>query len=170
MFVEKDFLSIPENAGRLIGSDWMLISAGTPQDFNTMTASWGGLGYLWNRPVAYIFIRPQRHTYSFVEQADYFSLCFFEDKYREILNYCGSVSGRDFDKAKETGLKVLNYNDQAVYYEQARLVLICRKLYHQDLKPDFFHDQSIHEVYPQKDYHRMYIGEIVQTLVAPESK
>lgn len=169
MLIEKDFLNIPENAGRLIGSDWMLISAGLQHDYNTMTASWGGLGYLWHRPVSFIFIRPQRHTYSFVEKADYFSLCFFEEKYREILEFCGSASGKDVDKAKETGLKVVNFENKTVYFEQARLVLVCRKLYHQDIRPEFFHDASIHEAYPQKDYHRMYVGEIIHTLAEQDT-
>lgn len=165
MFLETDFKGIQENAAKLIGSDWMLITAGTGKDYNTMTASWGGLGNLWNKPVSFIFVRPHRHTYRFVEREDYFSLCFFDEQYREVLNYCGSQSGRDVDKAGVTGLKAVEFSGKTVYFEQARLVLICRKIYFQDIQPGFFVDPSIGALYPMRDYHRMYIGEIVNTLV-----
>jgi flavin reductase (DIM6/NTAB) family NADH-FMN oxidoreductase RutF len=165
MFREINIKDINESAAKLIGSDWMLITAGVMNDFNTMTAAWGGLGYLWNKPVAYTFIRPQRYTYLFAEKYDYFTLSFFKEEHREILNYCGSCSGKDKDKVKETGLISKDYEGKTVYFEQAHLVLICRKLYFQDVNPENFLDKSIHKVYPLKDYHRMYIGEIEKTLV-----
>ena len=169
MLVEKDFATIPENAARLIGSDWMLIGAGAGKAFNMMTASWGGLGNLWHRPVSFIFVRPQRYTYSFIEKNEYFSICFFDEKYREALNFSGTVSGKNVDKAAETGLTPIDFEDKTIYFEQARLVLICRKLYHQDIKPELFDDAVIDSFYPAKDYHRMYIGEIVHTLAEQES-
>jgi flavin reductase (DIM6/NTAB) family NADH-FMN oxidoreductase RutF len=165
MLQSADIESINDSAIRLIGSDWMLVSAGTVSEYNTMTAAWGSLGFLWKMPVATIFIRPQRHTYGFVEKADYFSICFFEEKYREMLNYCGRVSGRDVNKAKETGLEAVDHENKAVYFSQAKLVMICRKLYYQDLQPEHFLDKGINKLYPQQDYHRMYIGEIVKTLI-----
>jgi len=97
-----------------IGFDWMLITAGNPEKFNTMTASWGGMGFLWNKPVAFIFIRPQRFTYEFAELNEYYTLHFFEEKYREILNFCGSKSGRDVDKIAKTGLTVSNSQNNNV--------------------------------------------------------
>ncbi len=160
-----DIHSLNESAVRLIGKDWMLITAGTLQDYNTMTAAWGGLGFLWKRPVAYIFVRPHRHTYLFTEKYDHFSLCFFGEKYREALQFCGTRSGRDTDKAAQTGLEPLDAGGNCVYFSQAELVLICRKIYYQDLDPQLFLDQSINKEYPGKDYHRMYIGEIETTLV-----
>ncbi len=165
MLEEIDVLKLDQSAARLIGSDWMLISAGNLEEYNTMTAAWGSLGFLWKMPVATIFIRPQRYTYSFVEKSDYFSLCFFKEEHRDILNYCGKVSGRDVDKAKETGLKTIAYQNKTVYFEQASLVMICRKIYFQDLQPKHFLDASIEKLYPTQDYHRMYIGEIEKTLI-----
>lgn len=156
---------ITDNAFKVIGADWMLITAGTPQDFNTMTANWGGLGYLWNKNVCFCFIRPQRHTYSFVEKADTFTLSFFDEKHRDILNFCGSRSGRDVNKVKETGLVPVHSSSGGIYFEQARLILECRKIYFQDIVGKNFLDQKIQTFYPTKDYHRMYIGEVVRCFV-----
>lgn len=157
----KDF---NENPFTLIGDRWMLITAGTKAKHNTMTASWGGLGVLWGKPVSTMYIRPQRHTLGFVEGSPFYSLCFFDEKYREALTFCGRNSGRDHDKDKETGLTPL-FDQTAPYYEQADLVLICRKLYHQDFTPEGFIDPQVDaQNYPKKDYHRMFVGEIVKVL------
>ena len=154
---------LEEKPFRLIGSDWMLITEGSRERFNTMTASWGGLGVLWERRVAFCFIRPVRYTYEFVEQYGGFSLSFFSGEYRKALQFCGSHSGRDTDKIRETGLTPV-HADGFVYFAEAPLVLHCRKLYTQDLRPDRFLDDSLDRLYPQKDYHRMYVGEIVRCL------
>lgn len=154
--------SIPDNFIDLIDNKWMLITAGNPGNFNTMTASWGSAGVLWNKPVAICFIRPTRYTYQFANQSDIFTLSFFPDKFRKILNYCGSKSGRDVNKIKETGLKPLITQNKGITYEQARLCIECRKIYFDDLKPGNFLLSEIDEIqYPKKDYHRMYIGEII---------
>lgn len=147
-----------------IGKDWMLISAGNREACNTMTASWGGTGILWNRPVAFSFIRPQRYTMEFIEREEYYSLAFFGDGFRDALNFCGTKSGRDFDKWKETGLTPAF--DLAPYPEQANTVLICRKLYRQDMTPESFLDAEIREkIYPNNDYHRVFVGEIKKLLI-----
>ncbi len=150
-----------ENVVRLIGKEWMLITAGISGDFNTMTAAWGGLGYLWNMPVAFIFVRPQRYTFEFTEKYPTFSLSFFEKKHRGILNFCGKYSGRDFDKIKETGLRSFESPDGNMIYEQAKLNIECTKLYADDIKESQFVLPEVdHKIYPQKDYHRFYIGKI----------
>ncbi len=155
---------IRDNVFKLIGSDWMLITAGTRDFFNMMTASWGGLGVLWNKNIAICFIRPQRYTYDFMERSEHFTLSFFGEAYREALNLCGSKSGRQVDKAAATGLTAVVGETGAVYFAEARLVLECRKIYFQDLDPTHFLDLSIHKNYPSRDYHRMYLGEIVRCL------
>jgi len=153
---------IANNPFTLIGEDWMLITAGELGDCNTMTASWGALGVLWGRQVAFIVIRPTRYTYQFVERSDTFTLSFFGEEYREALNICGTKSGRDGDKIAEAGLTPLPSPGGSVYFAEANLVLECRKLYGQDFDPKLFVDKSIDgEVYPAKDYHRLYVGEIV---------
>jgi flavin reductase (DIM6/NTAB) family NADH-FMN oxidoreductase RutF len=150
-----------ENAIRLIGTDWMLITAGAPESFNTMTASWGALGVLWHKPVCFCFIRPPRHTFQFMERGGRFTLSFFAESYRESLNLCGTLSGRDTDKVARAGLTPEPTPAGAVTFREARLVLECRKIYYQDLEPGHFLDPAIDRHYPQRDYHRMYVGEIL---------
>jgi flavin reductase (DIM6/NTAB) family NADH-FMN oxidoreductase RutF len=142
----------------------MLLSAGNVNDFNTMTASWGGAGFLWNRPVCTVYVRPQRFTYSFIEKNDCFTLSFFDEKYRDALKLCGAKSGRDTDKVKESGLTVLQSDNKSIYFAEARLMIECRKIYYQDIDPDNFIDDSIKSNYMKNDYHRMYIGEVINTL------
>lgn len=162
-FLETKPEQLTDNPFKLINADWMLITAGTQEKFNTMTASWGGLGVLWERKVGYIFIRPNRFTYEFVEAAPLFTLSFFDETHRKALQFCGTHSGRNTDKMKGTGLTPV-HDKGLVYFSEARLVLGCRKLYYQDIEPSRFLDPAINDMYPQKDYHRMYVGEIVKCL------
>lgn len=157
---------ITDNPFRLLDKDWMLITAGianSNRTFNTMTASWGGLGILWNKKVAICFVRPTRYTYEFIEKNELYTLSFFEKKYREALNICGTQSGRSVDKVAEAGLTAFEIKPGAVTFNEARMVLVCKKLYTQDLDPERFIDQTIESHYPGKDYHRMYIGDIIGT-------
>ncbi|MBI5540141.1 MAG: flavin reductase family protein [Bacteroidia bacterium] len=154
-----------ENIFKLIAKDWMLLSAGNIDNFNNMTASWGGMGNLWNKPVAFIFVRPPRYTYKFIESNDFFTINFFEEKYRDILNLSGTKSGRDIDKMKNIGLTPVESKNKSVYYSEARLIMECKKIYFQDINPENFLDDTIINKYPQKDFHRMYVGEITQTLL-----
>lgn len=162
-FIETDPHELTDNVFRLIGRDWMLVTAGKAAAFNTMTASWGALGVLWNAPVSMIFVRPSRYTYGFLEQEREYSLSFLGPDDRRTLQFCGSRSGRDTDKIRETGLIPL-FDQPTPYFEQARLVLICRKLYTHDLDPAAFLDPALSGNYKGGDYHRMYVGEIVKVL------
>jgi flavin reductase (DIM6/NTAB) family NADH-FMN oxidoreductase RutF len=154
--------SLKDNFFSRIDNDWMLITAGTMTRFNTMTASWGTMGILWNRPVAICFIRPQRFTFQFAEKHSCFTLSFLEEKYRDILNFCGSHSGKDTDKIAKTGLKPVELGAESISFEQARLIFECRKLYTDFINPENFivHD-IIRKNYPEADFHRFFIGEIV---------
>lgn len=166
----KDFFAIEpeklnENVFDLLGNGWMLVTAGTIDSFNTMTASWGGMGILWHKNVCYIVIRPQRYTYTFLEKHPYFTLSFFQEKYRDVLKYCGARSGRDVNKVNETGITPAQTTNGAVYFKEARLVIECKKIYFQDIDPKNFIDETIAENYPSRDFHRMYIGEIVSMMI-----
>ncbi len=152
---------IQDNVFKLIGAEWMLVTAGSKQSFNMMTASWGGLGVLWNKNVCFIFIRPTRYTYGFIEKSNTYTLSFFDRKYKPALNLCGTKSGRDCDKVKETGLSPAETKSGSIYFTEARLVIECRKIYHHDLEPANFLDPEIAANYPEKDYHSMYVGEII---------
>jgi flavin reductase (DIM6/NTAB) family NADH-FMN oxidoreductase RutF len=151
---------ISQNPFTLIDNDWFLLSAGNLQVFNTMTASWGGMGILWNKPVVFCFVRPHRYTYKFMELNEYFTMSFFDESHRDVLNYCGKVTGRQHDKMLATGLKPFESEAGSIFYEQSKLMLECRKLYFSDIIPEHFLVESINKNYPKKDYHRMYIGEI----------
>lgn len=154
--------SLNENVFKLFDEEWCLITSGSIDSFNTMTASWGMMGILWNRPVAICFIRPQRYTNQFVEKSEYYTLSFFEEKHRDILNFCGSNSGRDCNKVKETGLIPVFSDMGNIGYQQARMIFECKKLYSDNLKSEGFLDQYIiKNNYPISDFHYFYIGEIV---------
>jgi flavin reductase (DIM6/NTAB) family NADH-FMN oxidoreductase RutF len=119
------------------------------------------MGILWGRPVCFCVIRPQRYTREFMEKSESFTLSFFEEEYRDALNLCGTRSGRGFEKVQAAGLTpVAGALPQTTTFAEARLVIACRKIYFQDIDPAHFVDPSIQDSYPQKDYHRMYIGEI----------
>ena len=122
----------------MLDKDWMLVTAGTMEDFNTMTASWGHMGILWHLPIAIAYIRPQRYTFGFANRYDYYTLSFFTEEYRPALQFCGSKSGRDYDKVAETGLTPVQTDRGNVIFEEARLILECRKVYVDDLKKENF--------------------------------
>ncbi|MCL2473035.1 MAG: flavin reductase [Treponema sp.] len=170
-WIKKNIREFPGSPIERIGTGWMLITAagidGDRSNWNTMTASWGGLGVLWQKDVAFMVVRPSRHTYSFVNDASLFTLSFFDEKYRTALNICGDKSGRDIDKAAATGLTPVFFRgpgiEGAVSFKEAKDILICKKLYTHDFDPSRFLDrESIEECYHGKDYHRMFIGEIVE--------
>jgi flavin reductase (DIM6/NTAB) family NADH-FMN oxidoreductase RutF len=153
------------NFFKMLDNDWMLITAGTKDSFNTMTASWGSFGMLWNKPIAIGFIRPQRHTFEFVNTSDAFTLCFFTEKYRDALNYCGSHSGRSVDKISGSGLTTASTKNGNVYFPEAKLVFECKKMYSDDLKQEnFIQRDLVEKIYPKKDFHRFFIGEITSCL------
>jgi len=158
---------ISESVFKLIAEDWFLLTAGTAANgYNTMTASWGGMGQLWHKRVAFVFVRPQRHTWKFMENNELFTMSFFPEEHRDALKYCGSHSGRDTDKAGETGLTPFEPSDGSIAFEEAKLILECRKLYFGDFQPERFLDDKIDGLYPEKGYHRMYIGEIEKVLTS----
>ena len=151
------------NVFTMIGEQWMLVTAGTPEKCNTMTASWGGLGVLWGTDVATCYVRPQRYTFGFMEESDWFTLSFLGGAYLEQLKLCGTRSGRDMDKISACGFTVAAGAGDAPYIGEADLVLVCRKLYAQDFDPErFVRRELLDKWYPAQDYSRMYIGEIVE--------
>ncbi len=164
MFRSVDPKSLKDNVFSLIGDKWMLVTAGSGEQCNTMTASWGGLGILWNMPVATCYIRPQRYTKEFLDREEYFTLTFFGEEWRKQLALCGSKSGRDVDKVKECGFTVKTADCGAPYFEEAELVLICRKRFAQDMDPASIPEDVKEQNYPAQDYHTIYIGEIIEVL------
>ena len=154
-----------ENPFKLIGDDWMLITAEKDGKVNTMTASWGGLGVIWGRNAATVYIRLSRYTKEFIDTSDYFSICVMPSSYKKDLAYCGKVSGRDEDKIAKCGFTVEHENG-VPYFKESRLVMTCKKMFSQELSATGFIDKSIIDAnYSNKDWHVMYIGEIEKVLV-----
>ena len=170
VFEPFDWRRLKENVGELIADEWMLITPGVPGRWNTMTASWGGFGHIWNMDVAFVFVRPSRHSFGFMEREEGFTLSFLGGGGRKALEICGSRSGRDTDKAKAAEIRPRAFRVREgaeagdgrarVAFEEARLVISCRKVHSQDLDPKGFADDSISSSYPSKDYHRLYVGAI----------
>lgn len=163
MFKTINPKEIKDNLIKLISDEWMLVSAGNENGYNMMTASWGFAGEMWGNDCAIAMIRPQRYTMKFIDENDYFTLSFYGDN-KDIHKVCGSESGRDVNKTELTGLTPI-FDESTVYFEQARLVLVCKKQYVQKLDSVCFTDTSPISWYPDEDYHYMIIGKIEKVLV-----
>lgn len=161
--VPYDSLSL--NPFTKIGKEWALLTAGDENGFNTMTVSWGAMGFMWGKPSVTVYIRPQRYTKEFVDARDTFTLSFYPAEKKEALSYLGKISGRDEDKVAKVGFTPAFTNGSA-YFEEAELVLVCRKMSRTPLKPEQFLDETVDDRwYPNKDYHEMYIAEVLDVLV-----
>lgn len=150
----------------LIGKEWMLIGAADKKhgNANAMTASWGTIGFLWNRPVCTCFIRPQRYTFGLAKENERLSFSFFGEERRKALAFCGKESGKDGDKLERAGL-AYTMVDGVPVFDSARLTLICRKLYSDEIKKANFIDPSMLKNYPAEDFHTFYICEIERCLI-----
>ena len=165
MWKEKNPLELKKNPFEMIGKDWLLITAGTKESCNAMTASWGGVGEMWGKHVVYLVIRPQRYTKEFVDRQEQLSVCVLPDSYRSVYNYMGQASGRDEDKIAKSGLTVA-FEDGVPFFQESSTVFLCRKLFAQPFEEASFLDPSLIEKwYPEKDYHTLYICEIQKVLV-----
>lgn len=163
MFKEISPKEIEGNFISQIADEWALLAAGNKDGYNMMTVSWGFAGEIWGKDSVAVFVRPQRYTLNFTENSDYFTLSFYGDK-REIHKICGSMSGKDVDKTALCGLTPV-FSDNTVYFEQARLVLVCKKQYADWFKEENFCDSTALQNYTNKDFHRFYIGRIEKVLV-----
>ena len=141
-----------------------LLTAGDKEHCNTMTIGWCQLGTLWHLPVCTVYVRPERYTYQFMEEQDYFTVSVLPESEKQPLRICGTKSGRDMDKVKECGFTVKTAACGAPYFEEAELVIVCRKRYVQDFDPAAIPADVKEKQYPNQDYHTMYIGEIVEVL------
>jgi len=152
LFVSIEPEEIDENPIRLIGEDWMLITAGTPDSFNTMTASWGGYGK-WKVPVAYILVNPARYTFQFLEEEEVFTLSFYDPaEHRDVLRQVfGGTSGRDTDKVEKSGFTPM-LTDPGIAYAEARMIIVCKKSFATNTDPE-------------GKSHKLFFGEILSVWV-----
>jgi len=144
------------------GERWFLLCAGTFSRFNVMTVAWGGFGVFWSRPVVWVAVRPSRYTYEFMENHPGFTLSAFPESFQPKLSLCGSKSGREIDKVKAYGLSPIpSAHVEAPGFEEAELIVECRKIHFENLNPDHFLDKRIEDNYNGSNYHRVYTGEIL---------
>ena len=166
-YKEINPIDLNESTFRLIGHDWMLVTAAHNSRVNTMTASWGGFGVLFNKNVAYIFVRPQRFTKEFVDEATTFTLTFFAEDYKKkALTYLGKVSGRDEDKIAKAGLTICKDEEGVPYFAEAESVFFVKKLFVQPMVAESFLDKEIiSQWYPEGDFHHLYIAEVCKVMI-----
>ncbi len=150
---------------------WFVLTAGdfTSGKYNSMTISWGSIGYIWRRPIVHVVVRPSRHTYQFMENYDSFTLCAFSRRHREALQLLGTKSGRDVDKIRESGLTpIASELVTAPGFSEADLIIECRKIYWGDIDSQHFLSDDIDQNYQGKNYHRFYYGEIINISGKPK--
>ena len=160
-FKEVSVSDLSFNPFTKIGKEWMLITSGDENKWNTMTASWGFVGVMWNKNVIETVIRPTRYTIEFVEKNDLFTVSFFGEEYRKALQFCGAHSGRDCDKAKEAGLTPI-FLDGTTAFREAELVFVCQKVYSADFDFEKISDEDKTKWYSKDPVHRQYFGEILK--------
>lgn len=160
---------LPDNAFKVFSDDWFILTAGKEQAYNPMTISWGNFGYLWGYPTVTVYVRPDRHTYGFMEKSSTFTICTFDEQHRSAMRYIGSKSGRDGDKIKATGLTAKLTTQGSLCFEEARLIIECEKVFSTAMNPDEILDPKMKKYYQggQKPIpvHKMYIGKILNIWV-----
>lgn len=147
----------------VFSKDWALVTAGTPDKYNTMTIAWGGFGTLWSKPVATVYVKPCRYTHLFLEENDYFTVSFFEDEYKKALGVLGSKSGRDGDKVGEVGFEAVACGE-SVTFKQAKITVLCKKIHTQALDVNVMPEDVVNTYYLEEDAHTMFIGQIVDII------
>jgi flavin reductase (DIM6/NTAB) family NADH-FMN oxidoreductase RutF len=156
----KDFSCLPLD---ILANQWMLLASGdfSAKNFNMMTVGWGGFGTMWGKPFCMVVVRPGRHTYQFMEKSSDFTISAFPDDCKRTLGILGSASGRDMDKINSSGFTpIASTSASSPGFDEAELIIECKKIYFDDFKPENFLDPEIENCYPDKDYHRMYFGEV----------
>ena len=148
---------------KAFNNDWALVTSGSINAHNSMTVSWGGMGTIWNKPVVTIYIKPCRYTHEFIEKNDYFVVSFFDEQYKNALGIMGTKSGRDISKDVASNLTPVEHGDNTIYQE-AKLTLICRKIYQNDLDLSKIPSEHIEKYYLKEKPHTMYIGEVIEVI------
>ena len=156
----KDFLDTSLN---IFQKEWALVTAGTMENYNTMTIGWGGLGTLWRKPVCTVYVKPCRYTHSFMDANDYFTVSFYSDEHRSALSVLGTKSGRDGDKVAEVGFTAVAAGE-SVTFKEAQTTLLCRKIYRQDMCLDSMPAEAVEKYYTEEAAHTMFVGEVIDII------
>ncbi len=154
----KDFLN---KSFSVYNKEWALVTAGSPDNYNTMTVSWGGLGTLWGKDVVTVYVKPVRYTHSFLDANEYFTVSFYGEEYKDDLGVLGTLSGRDGDKVAKTNLTPVTCENNTTSFAQAKVTLVCKKIYRQDMITDTMPQYAIERYYTDEAPHTMFVGEVV---------
>ena len=164
-FVEFDYTQSSNlNPFTWFKGSGLLLASGDMRRHNAMTIGWGALGNIWqhNLSTITVYVAPARYTYEFMERYQYFTVMVFDEDRKDVLEYMGTHSGRDGDKAAALGLHVAYTEHGTPYYLEAREVYECEVMYR-----DQFDSRGFEEI-PRKRYenfpagvHHEYIGKIV---------
>jgi flavin reductase (DIM6/NTAB) family NADH-FMN oxidoreductase RutF len=160
----------------LFGKVTPLLCAGTPDNFNSMIIGWGSVGYIWGLPFASVYVRPTRYTFEFIERNMYFSINCFSENAKDALADQGTKSGRDIDKMHYPGLTPL-FSYEAPCFNEANLIIICRKMYTQMMQPELlcgdYKTDVLNKYYStgesKQNFHMIFYGEIMHVLDKDDS-
>ena len=163
LMIRRVLMKISEDVFSYFNRKWALLTAGTKERYNAMTISWGGLGTIWNKSVATVYVRDSRYTHEFMDKNDYFTVSFYPEDKRKILGVLGTKSGRDMDKIHDSGLTAVSAGE-SVSFKEAEVTLVCRKLFCQRLELLNIPEEIIKSCYASGDQHDMYIGEVIEII------
>lgn len=151
-----------------LNNKFAIITAGDKfVGYNGMTISWGGLGILWNKPVAYVFVRKSRYTHDILDKSKSITMAFLSDEYKDAKLLFGRKSGRDINKYEASGLHPVFEPDFNGYYpKEAEYVFKMKVLYNTDLEN--LPEEIKKPFYPDNDIHTMYVCEIKEYLIKEE--
>lgn len=153
-----------ENFSYHMTKDAALVTAGSINNFNTMTIGWAHLGIVWGKETLVVYVRPSRYTYKFMEENEYFTVSFFDKTHKKALGFLGTKSGRDLDKVKEVNFHPIEVNN-SVTFQEARVTFVLEKIYHQDLDSSVINEDIKNKYYGDNCFHRIYIGEIKEIIM-----
>ena len=164
LFTKIEPTEITDNVFKIVGEDFTVITAGNESYFNSMTAGWGGLGILF-KPSTWCVLRANRYTLELIREEQSYTMCYFDDEYKDAVLYFGSKTGRDTDKMENNPLTGVSTPDGNIAYKEARLIIECKLMQITTVLPDDFYFQEGREFIEggfeeAKDYHKLVFGEI----------
>ncbi len=161
MITKENFMDAKYDVFRKFSTQWAIVTAGSMDDYNCMTLSWGMMGNVWDHPgyALTIYVRPDRYTFGFMERNDYFTVCFLPEKNRKDAEILGTISGRDGDKVAKTSLTPVAM-EHGVGFAEAELTFVCKKVCSQQFDINCVPEKMRKGVYSKHEPHYMYIGYI----------
>lgn len=152
-----------------VGKELALLTAGTRDNFNGLTIMYGAIGMIWSKNTYFAFIKPERYTWEFVKNNDYFTVSYFPQELNEIHKVFGYESGRDTDKVKKTGLTP-EFLKQGISFKEASEIFVCKKIYMKQMDREE-EPEDVIAMYNDPDNliygesHYMVIGEIIEHII-----